>query len=43
VRSVREVWDWLALLAALLVFAGEVIARRIQVYRGRSSLESGLP
>ncbi|MEF8852477.1 MAG: vWA domain-containing protein [Haloarculaceae archaeon] len=43
VRSVRETWAWVALLAAVLLFALEVIARRVQVYRGRTSLESGLP
>jgi hypothetical protein len=43
VRTVEETWDWLAVLAALLVFVTEVVARRVQVYRGRSSLESGLP
>nr|WP_252718849.1 vWA domain-containing protein [Haloarcula sp. CBA1122] len=43
VRTVRNTWDWLALLGALLLFTGEVVARRVQVYRGRTSLESGLP
>jgi len=42
VRTVRESWGWVALLAGLLVFTAEVIARRVQVYRGRTSLESGL-
>jgi Mg-chelatase subunit ChlD len=42
VRTVRRTWSWAALLAALVVFAVEVIARRVQVYRGRTSLESGL-
>jgi len=43
VRTVRDTWDWLSLLGALLLFTGEVVARRVQVYRGRTSLESGLP
>jgi Mg-chelatase subunit ChlD len=43
VRTVRDTWDWVALLGALLLFTGEVVARRVQVYRGRTSLESGLP
>ncbi|MFB6223093.1 MAG: VWA domain-containing protein [Haloarcula sp.] len=43
VRTVRDTWDWLAVLGALLLFTGEVVARRVQVYRGRTSLESGLP
>jgi len=42
VRTVRESWDWVALLLALLVFALEVGVRRLQVYRGRTTLESGL-
>ena len=43
VRTVRDAWDWLALLGAFLVFSIEVIVRRVQVYRGRTSLTSGLP
>jgi hypothetical protein len=43
VRSVRDTWGWVALLGAVLLFAAEIIARRVQVYRGRTSLESGLP
>ncbi|MBX0293407.1 VWA domain-containing protein [Haloarcula nitratireducens] len=43
VRTVRDSWGWLALLAALLVFLAEVVGRRVQVYRGRTTLESGLP
>ncbi|NHN65404.1 VWA domain-containing protein [Haloarcula sp. JP-Z28] len=43
VRTVQDTWDWVALLGALLLFTGEVVARRVQVYRGRTSLESGLP
>lgn len=42
VREVRDSWDWLALLLALAVFLLEVIVRRLQVYRGRTRLESGL-
>ncbi|PSQ57013.1 MAG: magnesium chelatase [Halobacteriales archaeon SW_9_67_25] len=42
IRSVRESWDWVALLLALLAFALEVGFRRLQVYRGRTTLESGL-
>jgi len=43
VRSVRQRWDWVFLLAALVAFVLEVSARRVQVYRGRTSRESGLP
>nr|WP_245180530.1 vWA domain-containing protein [Halomicroarcula amylolytica] len=43
VRTVRDSWGWLTLLAALLVFLAEVVGRRVQVYRGRTTLESGLP
>jgi Mg-chelatase subunit ChlD len=43
VRTVRDTWDWLFVFGALLLFTGEVVARRVQVYRGRTSLESGLP
>ncbi|MFB6302297.1 MAG: VWA domain-containing protein [Haloferacaceae archaeon] len=42
VREVRDAWDWLALLLALLLFLLEVAVRRLQVYRGRTRLESGL-
>ncbi len=42
IRSVRDSWDWVALLLALLGFALEVGFRRLQVYRGRTTLESGL-
>ncbi len=42
IRSVRDSWDWVALLVALLAFALEVGFRRLQVYRGRTTLESGL-
>ncbi|MFB6304450.1 MAG: VWA domain-containing protein [Haloferacaceae archaeon] len=43
VREVRDEWDWTALVAALLLFLLEVAVRRLQVYRGRTRLESGLP
>jgi hypothetical protein len=43
IRTVRESWGWVALVFGLVVFATEVIARRVQVYRGRTSMESGLP
>ena len=43
VRTVRGQLDWLVLLAALLAFAAEVGVRRLQVYRGRTRRESGLP
>lgn len=34
VRDVRDEWDWVFLLAALLVYLIEVATRRLQVYRG---------
>ena len=43
VREVRDSWDWLAFLLAFLLFFLEVAVRRVQVYRGRTTLESGLP
>lgn len=43
VRTVRDAWAWVALLGAFVVFATEVVVRRVQVYRGRTSLTSGLP
>jgi hypothetical protein len=43
IRTVRDSWSWVFLLGALLLFTAEVIARRVQVYRGRTTLESGLP
>ncbi|MFA9518062.1 VWA domain-containing protein [Halopenitus sp. H-Gu1] len=43
VRDVRQSWDWALLTAALLVFLAEVIVRRLQVYKGRTQTESGLP
>jgi hypothetical protein len=43
VRDVRRTWDWAFLLAALLLFLGEVVLRRLQVYKGRTRSESGLP
>ena len=42
VREVRDEWDWLALVLALLLLLAEVGLRRLQVYRGRTRLESGL-
>jgi hypothetical protein len=42
IRTVRDAWGWVALLGALALFAAEVIVRRVQVYRGRTSMESGL-
>jgi hypothetical protein len=38
VRDVRDQWTWLALVLALLLYMGEVIARRIQVYQGRTGV-----
>ncbi|MFC7020682.1 MULTISPECIES: vWA domain-containing protein [Haloarcula] len=43
IRTVRDSWSWVFLLGALVLFVTEVIARRVQVYRGRTTLESGLP
>jgi hypothetical protein len=43
VRDVRQSWDWALLTAALLLFLTEVIVRRLQVYKGRTRTESGLP
>ena len=43
VRDVRRSWDWLLLAAALVLFVGEVVLRRLQVYHGRTRNESGLP
>jgi Mg-chelatase subunit ChlD len=43
IRTVRESWGWVALVLGVVLFATEVIARRLQVYRGRTSMESGLP
>jgi hypothetical protein len=37
-RDVREEWDWLLLAVALLVFLGEVSARRLSRYRRRESV-----
>ena len=42
VRSVRDSWGWVPLLLGLLLFVAEVVTRRLQVYRGRTLLESGL-
>jgi hypothetical protein len=43
VREVRESWTWLLLALGLLVFLGEVVWRRLQVYKGRTRSEGGLP
>ncbi|SDZ75371.1 von Willebrand factor type A domain-containing protein [Haloplanus vescus] len=43
VRDVRQTWDWAFVVAALLLFVTEVVVRRLQVYNGRTSRESGLP
>jgi hypothetical protein len=43
VRDVRRSWDWALLTAALLLFLTEVVVRRLQVYNGRTTRESGLP
>jgi Mg-chelatase subunit ChlD len=42
IRTVRDGWGWVALLLALGLFGVEVSLRRVEVYRGRTSLESGL-
>ncbi|AUV81607.1 magnesium chelatase [Salinigranum rubrum] len=42
VRTLEQSWTWLALLLALLLYFGEIVLRRLQVYRGRSRSESGL-
>jgi hypothetical protein len=42
VRAVEESWTWLPLLAGLILFTLEVCVRRVQVYRGRATNESGL-
>ena len=43
VRDVERTWDWAFLLAGLLVYLFEVVARRISVYTGRASNDGGLP
>jgi hypothetical protein len=43
IRDVRQTWDWVFLLAGLLLFVTEVVVRRLQVYNGRTRSESGLP
>ncbi len=43
VRDVRQQWDWALLVVALGVFLAEVVVRRLQVYRGHTRSESGLP
>jgi hypothetical protein len=42
VREVERSWAPAALVAALVVFLAEVLARRLQVYRGVAENESGL-
>jgi hypothetical protein len=42
VREVEQSWAPAALVAALVVFFAEVLARRVQVYRGAAENESGL-
>jgi hypothetical protein len=42
VRDVEQSWTWLALLLALVAYFAEITLRRLQVYRGRSRIESGL-
>jgi Mg-chelatase subunit ChlD len=43
VRRVETDLTWALLTAALLLYLLEVVARRIQVYRGRTRNEGGLP
>ncbi|MBP2251775.1 putative phosphoribosyltransferase [Halarchaeum solikamskense] len=43
VRSVRTEWGWLCLLGALLVLTGEIVVRRLLVYRGAATNRGGLP
>ena len=42
VREVESQWGWLLLALALLLYLAEVVYRRLQVYTGRTRLESGL-
>ncbi|EJN59232.1 VWA domain-containing protein [Halogranum rubrum] len=42
VRDVETAWDWLFLLLGLSAYVIEVLVRRIRVYTGRTSNESGL-
>jgi hypothetical protein len=42
VRDIRREWDWVFITVGLLVFVTEVVLRRVQVYQGHTSLESGL-
>jgi hypothetical protein len=42
VRDVERTWDWLFLVAGLSAYLIEVVTRRIRVYTGRTSTESGL-
>nr|WP_245188522.1 vWA domain-containing protein [Halarchaeum rubridurum] len=43
VRTVRTDWGWLCLLGALLVLTGEIVVRRLLVYRGTATNRGGLP
>jgi hypothetical protein len=43
VRQVETDWTWVLLTLALLWYLAEVLTRRIQVYRGRTRNEGGLP
>lgn len=43
IRSVRTEWGWLCLLGALLVLTGEIVVRRLLVYRGAATNRGGLP
>ncbi|WP_410764946.1 VWA domain-containing protein [Haloferax sp. DFSO60] len=42
VQPVRDEWAWVFALVAFLVYLSEVLARRLQVYRGRTRSEGGL-
>ena len=42
VRDVERTWDWLFLLVGLSAYLIEVLARRLRVYTGRTTTESGL-
>ncbi|ELZ85871.1 hypothetical protein C453_08648 [Haloferax elongans ATCC BAA-1513] len=42
VRPVRDDWARAFVLAAFLLYLGEVLLRRVQVYRGRTRSEGGL-
>ncbi|KAB1196516.1 MULTISPECIES: VWA domain-containing protein [Haloferax] len=42
VKPVRDEWGMYFVLGAFLVYFGEVVLRRVQVYRGRTQSEGGL-